>query len=77
MDYASIASKIIALAAKRELVRGLVIKNESADYAKFLSASGFSYTSDQQKAVGAILEDLQSGKADRSAIATLRIEKVD
>ena len=58
----AIASKIIALAAKRELVRGLVIKNESADYAKFLSASGFNYTSDQQKAVGAILADLQSGK---------------
>lgn len=57
-----IASKIIQIAAARELVKGEIIKNETIEYAKFLSSAGFEYTKDQKTAVSAILADLQSGK---------------
>lgn len=58
----AIASKIIQMAAKRELVKGITIENNDPDYAKFLQNSGFIYTKDQDSAVGEILSDLRSGK---------------
>lgn len=58
----AIASKIIQTAAARELVRGIVIENNTPEYAKFLSSAGFEYTKDQQNAVNAIFTDLKSGK---------------
>ncbi|MDA3077112.1 helicase-related protein [Campylobacter sp. JMF_04 NA10] len=57
-----IASKIIQTAAKRELIRGVMIENTGPNYAKFIASSGFSYTPDQESAISAILQDLRSGK---------------
>lgn len=57
-----IASKIIQMAAKRELVKGVVIKNSDENYANFIAKSGFEYTKDQEKAVSEIFADLKSGK---------------
>lgn len=61
-----IASKIIALAAKRELIKGEIISQNtpeiSKEYAKFLNKAGFVYTKDQQNAIDAIIEDFKSGK---------------
>ena len=57
-----IASKIIALAAKRELIEGVKIDLNSAEFANFQMQAGFNYTSDQDRAVTAILEHLKSGK---------------
>ncbi|CAD7287262.1 DEAD/DEAH box helicase [Campylobacter suis] len=57
-----IASKIIAMAAQRELVQGLVIQKDDAQYLKFLSRAGFEYTTDQLTAVGEISDELKSGR---------------
>lgn len=56
-----IASKIISIAAQRELVKGIKIKKPD-DYLRFLSSSGFNYTPDQEKSVEDIFNDLNSGK---------------
>ena len=58
----AIASKIVAMAAKRELIAGKILKNEDISYLNFVQDAGFSYTSDQQKAVNDIRDELKSGK---------------
>ncbi|MCR8699329.1 transcription-repair coupling factor [Campylobacter ureolyticus] len=61
-----IASKIIALAAKRELIKGKVISLNNPlilqEYSEFTSKAGFVYTKDQQSAIDSIIKDFQSGK---------------
>ena len=57
-----IASKIISLAAQRELIRGEIIEKEDAEYLNFLQNAGFSYTRDQERASSDIANDLKSGK---------------
>ncbi len=56
-----IANKIIALAAKRELIEGIRL-NADSQYAKFKSSAGFIYTDDQEKAVNDIQNHLKSGR---------------
>ena len=58
----AIASKIVAMAAKRELIAGKILKNEDISYLNFVQDAGFSYTSDQQKAANDIKDELKSGK---------------
>ena len=58
----AIASKIVAMAAKRELIAGKILKNEDISYLNFVQDAGFSYTNDQQKAVNDIKDELKSGK---------------
>ena len=57
-----IASKIITLAAKRELIEGVKISADTTEFAKFRLEAGFDYTTDQDKAVQSILAHLKSGK---------------
>ncbi|QCD52303.1 transcription-repair coupling factor [Campylobacter sp. RM16192] len=57
-----IASKIINLAAQRELIRGEIIKKDDMEYLTFLQNAGFEYTKDQERAVNDISSDLASGK---------------
>lgn len=57
-----IASKIVQIAAQRELIKGVVIKNDDENYPNFIASSGFEYTKDQEKAVSEIFTDLKSGK---------------
>ena len=59
----AIASKIVAMAAKRELIAGKILQKEDISYLNFVQDAGFSYTSDQQKAVNDIKDELKSGKA--------------
>ncbi|ALV24369.1 transcription-repair coupling factor [Campylobacter iguaniorum] len=56
-----IASKIIAMAAKRELVEGVKFSKDS-DFAKFKLQAGFAYTDDQETATSDIANDLKSGR---------------
>lgn len=56
-----IANAIIALAAKRELVKALKFTNYD-DYENFMKSAGFAYTDDQQNATNEIKKDLASGK---------------
>ncbi|OUT09617.1 transcription-repair coupling factor [Campylobacter concisus] len=58
----AIASKIVAMAAKRELIAGKILQKEDISYLNFVQDAGFSYTSDQQKAVNDIRDELKSGK---------------
>ena len=58
----AIASKIVAMAAKRELIAGKILQKEDISYLNFVQDAGFSYTSDQQKAVNDIKGELKSGK---------------
>ncbi|WP_107691013.1 transcription-repair coupling factor [Campylobacter concisus] len=58
----AIASKIVAMAAKRELVAGKILQKEDISYLNFVQDAGFSYTSDQQKAVNDIRDELKSGR---------------
>ncbi|WP_459898293.1 transcription-repair coupling factor [Campylobacter concisus] len=58
----AIASKIVAMAAKRELIAGKILQKEDISYINFIQDAGFSYTSDQQKAVNDIKDELKSGK---------------
>ena len=58
-----IASKIIALAAKRELISGEIMEADGLEYLKFVQSAGFDYTPDQTRAVDEILSDLKSGRA--------------
>ncbi|MBE3022467.1 transcription-repair coupling factor [Campylobacter sp. 7477a] len=57
-----IASKIIAMAAQRELVNGEVIDKNDLEYLKFSQKANFEYTKDQTRAVEEILSDLKSGR---------------
>ena len=58
----AIASKIVAMAAKRELIAGKILQKEDISYLNFVQDAGFSYTNDQQKAVNDIKDELKSGK---------------
>ena len=58
----AIASKIVAMAAKRELIAGKILQKEDISYLNFVQDAGFSYTSDQQKAVNDIKDELKSGR---------------
>lgn len=58
----AIASKIVTMAAKRELIAGKILQKEDISYLNFVQDAGFSYTSDQQKAVNNIKDELKSGK---------------
>ena len=55
----AIASKIVAMAAKRELIAGKILQKEDISYLNFVQDAGFSYTSDQQKAVNDIKDELK------------------
>ncbi len=57
-----IASEIIAIAAKREMVEANLISLNTNDMQEFQKDAGFIYTDDQKKAVSDILADLDSGK---------------
>ena len=57
-----IASKIISLAAQRELIRGEIIEKDDAEYLNFLQNAGFAYTRDQERASSDVANDLKSGK---------------
>ncbi len=57
-----IASEIIAIAAKREMVDGLSIAMEQGEMALFEADAGFVYTEDQKRVIGEILSDFKSGK---------------
>ena len=58
----AIASKIVTMAAKRELIAGKILQKEDISYLNFVQDAGFSYTNDQQKAVNEIKDELKSGK---------------
>ena len=58
----AIASKIVAMAAKRELIAGKILQKEDISYLNFVQDAGFLYTNDQQKAVNEIKDELKSGK---------------
>ena len=58
----AIASKIVAMAAKRELIAGKILQKEDISYLNFVQDAGFSYTNDQQKAVNDIKDELKSGR---------------
>ncbi|QOQ98749.1 transcription-repair coupling factor [Helicobacter winghamensis] len=57
-----IANAIIALAAKRELIDGVVFDVQKEEILLFQNKSGFHYTEDQTQAVNEIFKDLSSGK---------------
>ncbi|AFI05782.1 transcription-repair coupling factor [Helicobacter cetorum] len=57
-----IASRIIELAAERNLVLGKKMDTHLAELEIFKSHSGFEYTSDQEKAIAEISKDLSSNK---------------
>ncbi len=55
-----IASKIIELAAERNLILGKKMETHLAELEVFKSHAGFEYTSDQEKAIAEISKDLSS-----------------
>ncbi len=55
-----IASKIIGLAAERNLILGKKMDTHLAELEVFKSHAGFEYTSDQEKAIAEISKDLSS-----------------
>ena len=57
-----IANGIIALAAKRELIDGIVLDTNKEEILIFQNQSGFVYTKDQSKAIEEIFKDLSSGR---------------
>lgn len=57
-----IANGIIALAAKRELIDGIVLDTNKEEILIFQNQSGFIYTKDQSKAIEEIFKDLSSGR---------------
>ncbi|MCI5968075.1 transcription-repair coupling factor [Helicobacter sp.] len=57
-----IANAIIALAAKRELIDGVVCDVQKEEILLFQNKSGFHYTEDQAQVVKEIFRDLSSGK---------------
>lgn len=58
----AIASKIIAMAAQRELIEAKKITIPTKELGEFRQAAGFTYTKDQEEAIFEILKDLESGK---------------
>ncbi|CZE50197.1 DEAD/DEAH box helicase [Campylobacter geochelonis] len=58
----AIASRIIEMAAQRELVEGKSLASNSNEYAKFISHAGFEYTKDQARSIEDIQNELKSGK---------------
>ncbi|MBP9491762.1 MAG: transcription-repair coupling factor [Sulfurospirillum sp.] len=56
-----IASEIVDMAAKREMIEALKIEADSAQMARFEMDAGFIYTEDQRRVVGEILDDFRSG----------------
>ena len=57
-----IASEIIAIAAKREMVDALAIPMEESEMELFQADAGFIYTDDQKRVINEILADFRSGK---------------
>ncbi len=57
-----IASKIIELAAERNLILGKKMDTHLAELEIFKSHAGFEYTSDQEKAIAEISKDLSSNR---------------
>lgn len=57
-----IAGEIIEISAKRELVEGIKIDVNMPELELFKNSSGFTYTSDQQRAIEEIFSDLTSSK---------------
>ncbi len=57
-----IANKIIKIAAKRELTKGIVCEVENPEIKIFQKSAGFEYTPDQIKAIEDIFKDISSGK---------------
>ncbi|MCI7046638.1 transcription-repair coupling factor [Helicobacter sp.] len=57
-----IANGIIALAAKRELIDGIIIDTNKEEILVFQGQSGFVYTKDQSQAIQEIFKDLSSGR---------------
>ncbi len=56
-----IANDIIALAAKRELTKGIYIDTSKEELKLFKSQAGFDYTKDQDRSVKEFLSDMNSG----------------
>ncbi len=57
-----IASEIVDIAAKREMIEALKIEADSAHMARFEMDAGFIYTEDQRRVVGEIMDDFRSGR---------------
>lgn len=57
-----IASEIIAIAAKREMIEALDIESSAEALTAFQDDAGFVYTEDQKRTISEILSDLHSGK---------------
>ncbi|MEA3383167.1 MAG: helicase-related protein, partial [Campylobacterota bacterium] len=57
----AIASDIIAIAAKRELTKGIYIDTSKEELKLFQTQSGFEYTKDQTRSVKEFLSDMNSG----------------
>ncbi|MEA2050751.1 MAG: helicase-related protein [Campylobacterota bacterium] len=57
----AIASDIIAIAAKRELTKGIYIDTSKEELKLFQGQSGFEYTKDQTRSVKEFLGDINSG----------------
>ena len=56
-----IANDIIALAAKRELTKGIYIDTSKEEMKLFKSQAGFDYTKDQERSVKEFMNDMSSG----------------
>jgi transcription-repair coupling factor (superfamily II helicase) len=57
----AIASEIIALAAKRELIEGIKIDTTKEEIALLQNESGFIYTKDQQRSIDEFFSDISNG----------------
>ena len=57
----AIAGDIIALAAKRELTKGIYIDTSKEEIQVLQSAAGFEYTKDQNRSIKEFLSDISSG----------------
>lgn len=57
----AIASDIIAIAAKRELTKGIYIDTSKEELKLFENQAGFEYTKDQSRSVKEFLSDINSG----------------
>ena len=57
----AIASDIIALAAKRELTKGITIDTQKEEIKVLQGNAGFDYTNDQNRSVKEFLNDMSSG----------------
>jgi len=57
-----IASEIVDMAAKREMIEALKIEADASEMARFEMDAGFIYTEDQKRVVHEIVEDFRSGR---------------